>query len=50
MCLTVDKVTPSSDALTNQQTERRQIAQLANDSFFILLYTASTITTPMTAP
>ena len=27
MCLTVDKVAPSSDALTDQQTERRQITQ-----------------------
>ena len=27
MCLTVDKVAPSSDALTDQQTECRQIAQ-----------------------
>ena len=33
MCLTVDKVTPSSDALTNQQTERRQIAQAGKRQF-----------------
>ena len=33
MCLTVDKVAPSSDALTNQQTERRQIAQAGKRQF-----------------
>lgn len=33
MCLTVDKVAPSSDALTDQQTERRQIAQAGKRQF-----------------
>ena len=33
MCLTVDKVAPSSDALTDQQTECRQITQTGKRQF-----------------
>ena len=33
MCLTVDKVAPSSDTLTDQQTERRQITQAGKRQF-----------------